>query len=102
MTRAITAFFLMLATSGTALAEEPVCMSAGEMRATLIEMYGEYPQPGVIKTSTSVTQLWASATSGTWTLVKYLVDGTACAIDEGSDMETAPVLASAASRTPGG
>jgi len=94
MTRTISIVALLLAPAGIAQAQnQPVCMQASEMKATLIDMYGEYPQPGAVRTDTSVTQLWASPETGTWTMVKYLADGTACAIDDGDDFEDSPRVA---------
>jgi len=89
MTRLISILALAIATGGGTVSEtraaQPVCLDASELEATLIDMYGEYPQPGVTRTATAVTQIWASPRTGTWTLVKYLADGTACAVDEGLD-----------------
>jgi hypothetical protein len=93
MTRFLTAAvaasaFALGASAASAQTDDPVCMTASEMEAALIDMYGEYPQPGVTRTSTSMVQLWASPRTGTWTRVKYLVDGTACAIEEGDGFGT--------------
>lgn len=76
-----------------AQADEPVCMRADEMEAALVDWYGEYPTPTVRKTDTATLRLWAAPDTGSWTLVKYLIDGTACAIAEGEDgADDAPAL----------
>lgn len=63
-----------------AAAAERVCMPADELDATLIDWYSETP---VASGASSTRLLWASAETGTWTLVAYLPDGTACVIAQG-------------------
>lgn len=64
-----------------ALAAE-VCMPAHEMRASLIDWYGERPVPGQDQGN---TQLWVSEATGTWTIVKSLSDGNACVTAQGEN-----------------
>ncbi len=61
---------------------DQVCMSAGEMQASLIDWYGETP---VSEPSDSNEQIWASERTGTWTMIKLLADGNACVIAQGED-----------------
>ena len=75
--------------SSAAVAEEPVCMPKEELEAALTDWYGETPMPGVVATTTSTMQLWTSRSSETWTLVKYLIDGSACAISSGKNLDRA-------------
>ena len=75
--------FAILTTTvlGTAsLADTQVCMNAAEMEASLIDWYGEAPVEGEARDN---MQLWASDRTGTWTVVRYLVDGTSCVVDQG-------------------
>ncbi|MEM8579189.1 MAG: S-adenosyl-L-homocysteine hydrolase [Pseudomonadota bacterium] len=64
----------------TAALAQPVCQPSAEMEAALIDWYAESPQGPM----DGRTQLWASD-AGTWTLVEYRGDGTACAIASGAD-----------------
>ena len=79
--------FSMLVTALTLTAVTPasadqVCMPYYEMRAALIDWYGERPKGPVINVN---EQLWVSDVSGTWTLVKTLSDGNACVLAQGDD-----------------
>ena len=57
-------------------------MPAAEMKASLIDWYGETP---VAEPTAAKEQLWASKHTGTWTLVKTLSDGYACVVAQGDD-----------------
>lgn len=78
----IMALVLGGAVGGAALADEQVCMSADEMKASLIDWYGERP---VSEPSDNNAQIWASAETGTWTMIKTHTDGSACVIAQGTD-----------------
>ena len=71
-----------LASLASAAHAEDVCMPAAEMKSALIDWYGETPVPGQAKGN---SQLWASNTEGTWTLVKTMADGNACVMAQGQD-----------------
>ena len=73
-----------LTTVGAMAQAEEVCMPASEMKSALIDWYGEAPVPGQAKGN---SQLWASDTGGTWTLVKTMADGNACGIAQGQDRQ---------------
>ena len=73
-----------LTTVGAMAQAEEVCMPASEMKSALIDWYGEAPVPGQAKGN---SQLWASDTGGTWTLVKTMADGNACVIAQGQDWQ---------------
>lgn len=73
---------LALAVGATGALAETVCMPAGEMKASLIDWYGEEP---VAPISENREQMWASKENGTWTMVKMLADGNACVIAQGDD-----------------
>jgi len=79
--------FSMLVTALTLTAVTPasadqVCMPYYEMRAALIDWYGERHKGPVTNVN---EQLWVSDVSGTWTLVKTLSDGNACVLAQGDD-----------------
>ena len=78
---ATAATFAFLAAASGASAQD-VCMPSGEMKASLIDWYGETPVSGQARGD---TQLWASEQTGTWTLVKTLPDGQACVVNQGQD-----------------
>lgn len=60
---------------------DTVCMPAGEMRAALIDWYGEAPVEGA---TAEDRQLWASSRTGTWTLSQKSSEGMACVIAQGT------------------
>lgn len=86
MNKVLTSVIFAL-TASPVFAEEPVCMPREELEAALTDWYGETPLPGVFQTETATMQLWVSRDAGTWTLVKYLIDGSACAVTDGEDLE---------------
>lgn len=61
---------------------QDVCMPFGEMKASLVDWYGETP---VAEPTDEGEQMWASDRSGTWTLVKLLADGNACVVAQGQN-----------------
>lgn len=64
---------------------EQVCMVADEMKAALIDWYGERPIAEPTETS---EQIWVSQETGTWTMIKLLSDGNACVMAQGEDWVT--------------
>lgn len=64
---------------------QDVCMPAEEMKASLVDWYGETP---VAEPSDEGEQMWASDRSGTWTMVKLMADGNACVIAQGDNWMT--------------
>ena len=75
---------VLLAATAPAYAET-VCMPTEELAASLKDWYGEVPVQRNIATG---QQLWASARTGTWTLVEQRADGTSCTLDSGKGYET--------------
>lgn len=61
---------------------QEVCMPADEMKASLVDWYGETP---VAEPSPEGEQMWASDRSGTWTMVRHLADGNACVLAQGEN-----------------
>ena len=61
---------------------EQVCMMAGEMKAALIDGYGERP---IAQPTDNKQQLWASAATGSWTMLRFYSDGSACVIAQGDN-----------------
>ena len=78
----ISAVPLVLSLTSQAAMAEQVCMTAGEMKASLIDWYGEKP---VSIPSENSEQLWASEETGTWTMIKLLSDGNACVLAQGDE-----------------
>ena len=85
----IASFALLLGTASFAPAAkaEQVCMVADEMKAALIDWYGERP---VAEPSQNKEQIWASKETGTWTMIKLLSDGNACVVAQGDDWLAGP------------
>tara|TARA_R110001632_G_scaffold106048_3_gene215626 strand:- start:241 stop:558 length:318 start_codon:yes stop_codon:yes gene_type:complete len=73
--------FAIGAVSAPAFAGE-VCMPAQELKASLVDWYGEEPVPNQ---QDGNVQVWASEMTGTWSAVKTLSDGTACVTAQGTD-----------------
>jgi len=80
----IASFALLLGTASFAPAAnaEQVCLVADEIKAALIDWYGERP---VAAPSENKEQIWVSQETGTWTMIKMLADGNACVIAQGDD-----------------
>jgi hypothetical protein len=78
----ISAVLIAIGLSAPAAAADTVCMPSGEMKASLIDWYGERP---VSEPSENREQLWVSEQTGTWTLIKTLADGNACVLAQGED-----------------
>jgi hypothetical protein len=78
----ICASVLALALAQPAQSAGDVCMPAPEMKAALIDWYGERP---VAAPSADRKQLWVSQTSGTWTLVRTFSDGISCVLAQGEE-----------------
>lgn len=73
---------------GSANAQEPsVCMSADDMEAGLIDWYGEH---ALTQSADGTLVLWKNLRSGSWTIVSYLANGEACAIDSGEEGSLPP------------
>ena len=72
----------LVATSAVA---QDVCMPAGEMKASLIDWYGEKP---VGYPDAENKQLWISERTGSWTMVRFQSDGIACTTAQGKDWYT--------------
>ncbi|NNE52044.1 MAG: S-adenosyl-L-homocysteine hydrolase [Sulfitobacter sp.] len=78
----ISVIALVLTLVAPAAMAQQVCMDAGEMKASLIDWYGERP---VSAPTESNEQLWASKDTGTWTMIKLLSDGKACVLAQGNE-----------------
>ena len=64
---------------------QEVCMPAGEMKASLIDWYGEKP---VGYPDAENKQLWISERTGSWTMVRFQSDGIACTTAQGENWYT--------------
>lgn len=71
-----------LLSAATSVMAEDVCMPGTELRASLIDWYGEEP---VAAPNKAKQQIWASPRTGTWTKVRFDADGTACVLAQGDD-----------------
>ncbi len=59
-----------------------VCMPAQELKASLVDWYGETPVEGQ---DDGAVQIWASDDTGTWSAVKTLSNGMACVTAQGAN-----------------
>jgi hypothetical protein len=61
------------------------CGARNAVVAKLGEKYGEVRRGGGLVGATAIFEVWASATTGTWTILKTTPDGLACvmAVGEG-------------------
>ena len=71
----------MMSTATAAMAND-VCMPGAELKASLIDWYGEEP---VAAPNKAQQQIWASPRTGTWTKVHFSEDGIACVLAQGDD-----------------
>lgn len=65
----------------TAAMADDVCMPSAELRASLIDWYGEEP---VAAPNKAQQQIWASPRTGTWTKVHFSAEN-ACVLAQGDD-----------------
>lgn len=82
-TFAATMLFAFVAVPAAAQ-DQPVCMAAPDLKASLIDWYQERPAAGE---KDKKEQLWVSGRSGTWSVVRFMADGNACVMAQGSDWE---------------
>lgn len=82
----------LLVTSPSVGYGEAVCMPALELEAALIDWYQERPLGEPHETIV----LWAAEAGETWTIVKYLANGTACSLESGTDWNASWSLATLA------
>lgn len=73
---------LALSALATTVGAQTVCMDTREMEAALKDWYGEAP---VENYAGQKQQVWASAATGSWTVVKYLTDGNSCVVEQGEN-----------------
>ena len=80
------ALVTLIPLSAPAARAENVCMMADEMKAALIDWYGETP---VSEPNETREQVWASDDTGTWTIIRTFSDGSACVLAQGEDWSPA-------------
>ncbi|MEW9920500.1 S-adenosyl-L-homocysteine hydrolase [Marimonas sp. MJW-29] len=80
----VLALAFALAAAPSAQAQE-VCMTADEMKAALIDWYGERPISEPTETN---EQIWVSQETGTWTMIRMFSDGNACVLAQGDGWMT--------------
>jgi hypothetical protein len=71
-----------------AIAEERPCDSRANIVAHLATEYGETLQSAGVTQSGTVLEVWASATTGTWTVLESSPEGTSCMVAAGQAFET--------------
>jgi hypothetical protein len=73
------------ATSSVAKAQVMACGQRDSVVAKLGEKYGEVRRGGGVAGATAIFEVWASDTTGTWTILKTSPNGQACvmAVGEG-------------------
>lgn len=73
-------------------AQAATCEVRSEIIAELDADYGETPR-GIGMSGQAVVEIWASVTTGTWTILRTTPDGVACALATGEGWtEFGPVL----------
>lgn len=68
-----------------------ICGDRAEMTKTLMERYGEYPRVMGVSGDGSLLEVYASADTGTWTVLMSRPNGTACMLAAGQSLEVLPV-----------
>ncbi len=74
---------LSLANAQPALARQAACAPRAELIAELATRYGETRQGAGLQDDTLVMEIYASAESGSWTVVYTRPDGLSCAVASG-------------------
>jgi hypothetical protein len=93
--RTLTAALALGLAAGPALAQN-MCAARDTMVGQLTTRYGESPQGSGLNGSTRMVEVWASADTGTWTILLTDTDGTSCIVAAGKDWLGAPVEISTA------
>ena len=73
----------MILTAGIAQAQSAPCAPRGDMVAELGAKYGETRRGAGLQNRGAVTEVFASAATGTWTIIVTRPDGVSCAVAAG-------------------
>jgi hypothetical protein len=68
-----------------------MCGNRDAMVGQLSTRYGESPMGAGLNSTTKIMEVWASAKTGTWTILLTDTDGTSCIVAAGKDWLDAPV-----------
>jgi hypothetical protein len=86
-TRSLTTAVIILglaAIAPTSASAQVACGSRDAVVAKLSEKYGEVRRGGGISSPTEVFEIWASATTGSWTILKTTPNGLSCIMAVGN------------------
>lgn len=79
---------LILAAQQAFAETAPQCAARAAVLAELAGRYGETRQGIGLASNNAVMELFASAETGTWTIIVTLADGTTCLVASGESYET--------------
>lgn len=69
---------------------QSMCALRDTMIGQLTNKYGETPQGSGLNSTTKMLEIWASATTGTWTILVTDPNGTSCIMAAGKDWYNFP------------
>jgi hypothetical protein len=78
------------ALAAPALAQGQMCAARDAMVTELTGRYGESPQGSGLNSTTKMLEVWASAETGTWTILMTDTSGTSCIVAAGKDWYAFP------------
>jgi hypothetical protein len=87
MFRLTIAMLMMLCPAGTALAQNQNCGDRDQIVTQLQERWGETRQNMGLNQGNSIVEVFVSDTTGTWTILVTIPDGTSCLIAAGENWE---------------
>lgn len=87
--------FALGLTACPALAQQSFCGARDDLVRTLHDKYGEQRQGAGLQNAQTMIEVFASAETGTWTLVVSRTDGSACAVAAGEAWRNEPEQVSA-------
>jgi len=95
MARFLILISLLATASATPLTAEVVCAPRAELVEKLTARYGEARQGMGMRGGESIMELWASDTTGSWSVIMTYTDGRSCIVAAGQDWTDDPAIVAA-------
>ena len=83
---------VLLATTSTAAAQQPLCTERSEVVNQLASQYSEAPVAMGIANNGGVVEILSSQSGTSWTIILTMPNGVSCMIAAGENWESLPVL----------
>ena len=88
-----TALLIGAVATGSAALAQNACGPRDQLVAKLEDSYGESRMGAGLRGSASVFEIWASASSGTWTILVTNTEGVSCVMASGESWHEMPAIA---------